>query len=102
MATTKTTPRGRARSARADGDGPDSEEMVNGQETEEPSGQETERPTSEGKPANGANTGSELLNISDLKDMSISELTGIAKQMGIEGATGLRKQESSLKCSRTD
>ena len=90
MATTKTTPRGRARSARTDGDSPDSgEEMVNGQEAEQP--------TTESKQANASNTGSELLNISDLKDMSISELTHIAKEMGIEGATGLRKQELIFK-----
>ena len=63
MATTKTTPRGRARSARADGDSPEGgEEMVNGQDAEQPSG--------ESKPASAPNTGSELLNISDLKDMS--------------------------------
>ena len=90
MATTKTTPRGRARSARADGDSPEGgEEMVNGQDAEQPSG--------ESKPASAPNTGSELLNISDLKDMSISELTHIAKEMGIEGATGLRKQELIFK-----
>jgi transcription termination factor Rho len=29
--------------------------------------------------------------------MSISELTGIAKELGIEGATGLRKQEMIFK-----
>src|SRR5436190_11984647 len=90
MATTKTTPRGRARSARADGDGPEGgEEMVNGQEAEQPAG--------EAKQPNPAGTGSDLLNISDLKDMSISELTHIAKEMGIEGATGLRKQELIFK-----
>jgi transcription termination factor Rho len=33
------------------------------------------------------------LNITDLKDMSIQKLTQIAKDMAIEGATGLRKQE---------
>ena len=32
-----------------------------------------------------------MLNLAGLKDMSISELTHIAKEMGIEGATGLRK-----------
>ena len=37
------------------------------------------------------------LNITDLKDMSISELTHIAKEMGIEGASGLRKQELIFK-----
>ncbi|PYT01179.1 MAG: transcription termination factor Rho [Acidobacteria bacterium] len=60
-------------------------------------GQEAEQPTTESKQANASNTGSELLNISDLKDMSISELTHIAKEMGIEGATGLRKQELIFK-----
>lgn len=37
------------------------------------------------------------LNLATLKDMSISELTHIAKDMGIEGATGLRKQELIFK-----
>lgn len=61
MATTKTTPRGRARSAKADeNNGPDGEEAVNGQEGEAPK---------EAKVANGGGTGSELLNISDLKDV---------------------------------
>jgi transcription termination factor Rho len=99
MATTKTTPRGRARSARADGDGPDSEEIVNGQDIDEPivDQSNSDAPKSDAKGANGGGTGSDLLNISELKDMSISELTGIAKQMGIEGATGLRKQELIFK-----
>ena len=39
----------------------------------------------------------EMLNLAGLKDMSISELTHIAKEMGIEGATGLRKQELIFK-----
>jgi len=90
MATTKTTPRGRTRSAKADENVPDGEEAVSGQEAEG---------SSDGKPSNGGTGGggSELLNISDLKDMSISELTHIAKEMGIEGATGLRKQELIFK-----
>ena len=33
------------------------------------------------------------LDLAGLKDMSISELTTVAKDLGIEGATGLRKQE---------
>jgi transcription termination factor Rho len=37
------------------------------------------------------------LDLAGLKDMSISELTHIAKDMGIEGATGLRKQELIFK-----
>jgi len=39
----------------------------------------------------------EVLNLAGLKDKSISELTHIAKEMGIEGATGLRKQELIFK-----
>src|SRR5881398_676420 len=47
------------------------------------------RPSPDGKEA--------ILNLAGLKDMSISELTHIAKEMGIEGATGLRKQELIFK-----
>lgn len=41
--------------------------------------------------------GTATLDLAGLKDMSISELTGIAKELGIEGATGLRKQELIFK-----
>lgn len=56
----------------------------------------------EGKPvpSNGKANGKAddtNLNLAGLKDMSISELTHIAKAMGIEGATGLRKQELIFK-----
>ncbi len=37
------------------------------------------------------------LDLADLKDMSISELTHIAKEMGVEGASGMRKQELIFK-----
>jgi transcription termination factor Rho len=33
------------------------------------------------------------LNISELKDMSIQKLTGVAKDLNVAGATGMRKQE---------
>src|SRR5215208_4725379 len=52
-------------------------------------------PDGNSKPGNASP--SALLNLADLKDMSISELTHIAKEMGIEGATGLRKQELIFK-----
>lgn len=39
----------------------------------------------------------DLLDISELKDMSISKLTQIAKELDIPGATGLRKQELIFK-----
>ena len=39
----------------------------------------------------------QLMDIGDLKDMSISKLTGIAKDLDIAGATGMRKQELIFK-----
>jgi transcription termination factor Rho len=39
----------------------------------------------------------ELMDIGDLKDMSISKLTQIAKELDIAGATGMRKQELIFK-----
>ncbi len=39
----------------------------------------------------------ELMDISELKDMSISKLTHIAKDLDIAGATGMRKQELIFK-----
>ncbi|MBA2621461.1 MAG: transcription termination factor Rho [Acidobacteria bacterium] len=37
------------------------------------------------------------MDLARLKDMSISELTSIAKEMGVEGASGMRKQELIFK-----
>lgn len=58
--------------------------------------------TSNGEAAKPAKSKSDnledtILNLAGLKDMSISELTHIAKEMGIENATGLRKQELIFK-----
>src|SRR5712692_5848571 len=39
----------------------------------------------------------EIFNLSDLKDMSISALTQVAKGMDVPGATGMRKQELIFK-----
>ena len=39
----------------------------------------------------------ESLDLAGLKDMSISELTQIAKDLGVEGASGMRKQELIFK-----
>jgi transcription termination factor Rho len=39
----------------------------------------------------------ELMDISELKDMSISKLANIAKELDIPGATGMRKQELIFK-----
>ncbi len=60
-------------------------------EASEPNGKEARSATSNGKSDEGS------MNLAGLKDMSISELTHIAKEMGIEGATGLRKQELIFK-----
>src|SRR5947209_2150644 len=56
-------------------------------------GQSTEKRES----ANSSQPDNAMLNLAGLKDMSISELTHIAKEMGIEGASGLRKQELIFK-----
>ena len=54
--------------------------------------------TSNGDSTEKTSSGDEsMLNLAGLKEMSISELTHIAKEMGIEGATGLRKQELIFK-----
>ena len=50
---------------------------------------------------NNGGSAEPMLNLAGLKDMSISELTHIAKEMGIEGATGLRKQELIFKVLAT-
>ncbi|CAN5276275.1 transcription termination factor Rho [soil metagenome] len=47
------------------------------------------------KPSNNAKT--VFLDLAELKDMSISELTHVAKEMGVEGASGMRKQELIFK-----
>ena len=51
------------------------------------------------KPQNQAEKGSavEALDIRALKEMNISELTQIGKDLGVEGATGMRKQELIFK-----
>ena len=60
--------------------------------------EEPESTDGEGKKNQGAAASEDtMLNLAGLKDMSISELTHIAKEMGIEGATGLRKQELIFK-----
>jgi transcription termination factor Rho len=45
----------------------------------------------------GSSDQSATLDLAELKDMSISELSQIAKDMGVEGASGMRKQELIFK-----
>ena len=53
-----------------------------------------EREPGEGR--SGKNEGG-FHNLADLKEMSISKLTSIAKSMDVPGATGMRKQELIFK-----
>jgi transcription termination factor Rho len=52
-------------------------------------------PAADGEPARSAAPPRQggVLNITDLKDMSIQKLTQIAKDMNVAGATGMRKQD---------
>ncbi|HSK72913.1 MAG TPA: Rho termination factor N-terminal domain-containing protein, partial [Pyrinomonadaceae bacterium] len=59
--------------------------------------EESAKPEKANGKTNAAPNTDETLDLGELKDMSISELTHIAKEMGIEGATGLRKQELIFK-----
>ncbi len=85
---TKTTTSRRGRPAKADNSTQDPTSSVNGEE---------QMPENTAPAPNNGNQAAELLNLTDLKDMSISELTHVAKEMGIEGASGLRKQELIFK-----
>jgi transcription termination factor Rho len=60
-------------------------------ETEEPA------PTKDNKQDNKQQKGEPLLNLATLKEMSISQLTAIAKDLEVEGASGMRKQELIFK-----
>ncbi len=66
------------------------------EETAVPLAEEPESKDGDGR-KNHNTSDDTMLNLAGLKDMSISELTHIAKEMGIEGATGLRKQELIFK-----
>lgn len=59
--------------------------------------EESEPQDGEARKSQSSSSDDTVLNLAGLKDMSISELTHIAKEMGIEGATGLRKQELIFK-----
>ncbi|MGO9895066.1 MAG: Rho termination factor N-terminal domain-containing protein, partial [Bryobacteraceae bacterium] len=51
--------------------------------------------------AQGAKNGTPTLDLVELKDMSIQKLNQVAKDMGIAGAAGLRKQELIFKILQT-
>jgi transcription termination factor Rho len=88
------TPRTRSSHSRG-GDAPNGDAAVATAEApldkaEKGSGDEEREVKSDGRPE-------ELLNLAELKEMSISKLTGIAKGMDVPGATGMRKQELIFK-----
>ena len=60
--------------------------------------EKVEEPRSKGASAKGDKNGKKSLDISALKEMSASKLTEIAKKLGVEGVTGMRKQELIFKC----
>jgi len=53
------------------------------------------------KPPQGVKNGTPTLDLVELKDMSIQKLNQVAKDMGIAGAAGLRKQELIFKILQT-
>src|SRR5687768_11841646 len=56
-----------------------------------------EAPEREGREGRDGGREEGFLNLADLKEMSISKLTSIAKGMDVPGATGMRKQELIFK-----
>src|SRR5215204_2897416 len=82
--------RSRATSANNDANGEDSGATVATAEAPE----RESRDSRDGK-NDGKNEG--FHNLADLKEMSISKLTSIAKSMDVPGATGMRKQELIFK-----
>src|SRR5690348_5346664 len=97
---TKTSPNRKAKTAKAeDAFGPieDTKESAESAESDGAAGESpAENTEATAARAVAADNGAPL-NLAGLKDMSISELTHIAKEMGIDGATGLRKQELIFK-----
>ena len=68
------------------------EESENGQSTNVETSRDGGRRNNGDLPADGV-----TLDLAELKDKSISELTHIAKEMDVEGASGMRKQELIFK-----
>jgi transcription termination factor Rho len=64
---------------------------------EHPRPDRPDRPDTNRGGGGGDRGGGKTLDIRVLKEMSISELTNIAKDLGVEGAAGMRKQELIFK-----
>ncbi len=57
----------------------------------------SEKPSRNGAKARNNNGKTKTLNIAELKEMNISTLTKVAKDLAVAGATGMRKQELIFK-----
>lgn len=89
LMSTKTTQSRRSKADKANGQ--ETEELENGISSTDETSDSPAAVNERGSSSDG------VLNLAGLKDMSISELTHLAKEMGIENATGLRKQELIFK-----
>ncbi len=90
MATTKSTS-GKSKKSKHNDDGYDEPTAVMDDEKTKNNGRNKSRNSSRG--SNDVDT----MDLAELKDMSISELIQIAKEIGVEGASGMRKQELIFK-----
>lgn len=91
MATTKSTSGKSKKSRQSEDNGFDEATAVRGEESSDGNG---------GKSRKGGSRRSkdaDTMDLAELKEMSISELIHIAKDIGVEGASGMRKQELIFK-----
>ncbi|HEX9919438.1 MAG TPA: transcription termination factor Rho, partial [Pyrinomonadaceae bacterium] len=91
MAMSQRTPRTRSTHSRAGGAEPDGN-RIGSAAAVEPLPDEIDERDFESLPEEG-----EKFNLATLKEMSISKLTNIAKELDVPGATGMRKQELVFK-----
>jgi transcription termination factor Rho len=89
-------PDNRDRSDRPDRGGERSSEQAGGQQPQQGQGQRRKHSTGA-----IAKNGSPTLDLVELKDMSIQKLNQVAKDLGVAGAAGLRKQELIFKILQT-
>lgn len=69
----------------------------NDEEVDSGAGSDSNKKKSDKKSRDNKLTSDETLDLAELKEMSISELSTVAKAMDIEGASGMRKQELIFK-----
>jgi transcription termination factor Rho len=91
MATTKSTTGKSKRPKQDDENGFDEPVAVSDEEVREEKG--------DGRPRKNSGSSKDVvtMDLAELKEMSISELIQVAKEIGVEGASGMRKQELIFK-----